>query len=184
MKWHQPLCRFAFCVIILTSGIGCREPAAELPISSANTPDQETTNFELVRTIGDVVHWKLNSAKARIFDNQQRIELTQLEVVFYDTDTKEEASYLIADSGVINDKESFMQAIGNVELKSTDGKILKAPELYWDRRIDQIQCEQEVEVNDGNTVIRGEGLKTDPEMRRMEFSRIKTRTEKPDRSIF
>jgi LPS export ABC transporter protein LptC len=179
------LTRFTGKIIILFALIlGCREPEAILPSSTSNTPDQETNNFELVKTIENTVHWKLNADKARIFDRDEKIELTKVNVLFYDTETGEESSYLIADSGIINDKDGFMEAIGSVELKSNDGKILKAPRLFWNRQSDQIYCESEVEVNDGNTVIHGSGLKTDPELRRMEFKKIKTHTENPGRTIF
>ncbi|HLG02536.1 MAG TPA: LPS export ABC transporter periplasmic protein LptC [Bacteroidia bacterium] len=83
-----------------------------------------------------------------------------VKVEFFDSEGKID-SYLSADHAVRRDREQTMEARGNVELLSVEGKKLNTDHLNWDGTSRRIFTDAFVTITTADQVIMGTGLEAD-----------------------
>jgi LPS export ABC transporter protein LptC len=70
-------------------------------------------------------------------------------------------SNIVGDSGVIREKEAYLNIYGNVKVVSDDSTTLETDYLYWDSRTDRIKTHTFVRIVKDLDVITGWGLDAD-----------------------
>ncbi|MCM4150773.1 LPS export ABC transporter periplasmic protein LptC [Arenibacter sp. N53] len=75
-------------------------------------------------------------------------------------DEKGEKSTVTADYGIIYSSTNLIDLQGNVVIETSDGKMLEAPQLYWDRNNDWIFTQQKFKYTnpEEGTIMDGEGM--------------------------
>lgn len=103
--------------------------------------------------------WVLKSEEAFVYVKENKS-------IFYKLDFDEYkegkiSSELKSDRGMIDQKEKKLILTGNIILTTSDKKILKTEELFYDLNEEKLSTEKEVQIIMKGTSIRGIGLSAD-----------------------
>ena len=79
---------------------------------------------------------------------------------FYDS-TGTMTSWLVADSGEVEENSNRMTVWGNIEATSKDSVKLYTESLNWDQKINKVVTEDYVEIHREDVIMRGYGMETD-----------------------
>jgi len=165
---RQPVSRrrlaFAAAAFAVALGVaGCeREPATPNPESESNFPSQLTTDYVTRHSRDAVPVWELFGDVAQKFDGDEVMHLNGVRMVFY-RDGEEDA-VLTSDTGQIHEETEATVARGNVVVVTEDGRRLESEELHWDPERELIHTEEFVRFTEGDQVLTGYGLETDPDL--------------------
>lgn len=146
-------------VICLT---GCSEgPAIENGIveETASLPEEVMLDFTMKQMNRSNVEWFLESEKASIFDNREKILLDNPRIKFY-KDGKLD-SHLSAESGLLYPETKSIIVTGNVVVASVDSVLIEADSLLWDNETERLSTESAVHIVDGASEMWGEGMEAD-----------------------
>ena len=143
---------------LLACGPESPEPAPPLEAVAQQT----ISNYRTTQSTGGVLDWELWGASAEKFPGDQSMHLTQVRMVFY-RDGVQDAE-LTALNGVVDERTKDTVARGNVILRNTAGKTLRSEILYWDNTDGIIHTDQYVKIEDGDQIMTGVGLRTDPNL--------------------
>lgn len=146
--------------LLLLAACGPSEPERAAP--SDEVPEQIITNYRTARSTGGSLDWELWGASAEKFPGDHRMHLTQVRMVFY-SDGQPDAE-LTAKNGIVDERTKDTEARGDVVLRNQAGRILRSEILYWDNNAELIHTDQYVEIEDGDQVLTGVGLRTDPNL--------------------
>jgi len=105
------------------------------------------------------LEWKLVGKESYIFPIDNRTIVYGFE--FYQYDEGKYKSYLTGNRGEINHSTKSVVLMGNVNLKTEDGKILKSDNLNYNLEEKTLSTDSEVIVYSDGTTIRGKGLRAD-----------------------
>jgi len=145
-------------MLLVACGPGERERVAP----SDDVPEQIITNYRTTRSTGGSLDWELWGASAEKFPGDARMHLTRIRMVFYQ-DGQPDAE-LTARNGIVDERTKDTEARGDVVLKNKAGRILRSEILYWDNDEEIIHTDQYVEIEDGDQIMTGIGLRTDPNL--------------------
>ena len=106
-----------------------------------------------------IIQWKVIASETYYFINEDRTVLYEIDADQYENGKIK--SFIKADKGEIKKKENRIKAIGNVHVKSIDGKILEAEEIEMDTDSNTITSDKKVTIKSSGTTIRGTGLIAD-----------------------
>jgi LPS export ABC transporter protein LptC len=109
-----------------------------------------------------VVQWDLLGEIATGFEGDPLLHLTGVHMVFYRDGAVE--AVLDSETGEIDEKTNNTTAYGNVVVVTQDGRTLKSQVLHWDNARELIHTDKYVEFTDGDQVLTGYGLETDPNL--------------------
>jgi LPS export ABC transporter protein LptC len=84
----------------------------------------------------------------------------EITAYFYDS-TGAMTSWLVADSGFVNEDENMLNVFGNVEVTSKDSVKLYTESLSWNQSMNSVVTDDYVEIHRGEGIYRGYGLVTD-----------------------
>jgi LPS export ABC transporter protein LptC len=163
-----PLSRWtslAICVATLWCALsGCGGDQGAVAGRSETRPDQEIDGFTLTQTREGQPVWSLRAENALVYEDADRIEMTDLRTDFFD-DEGGTRSTLTADRGVLKRRTSDMEVNGNVVVYAADGTVLTTERLTWDERTGKIESDLPVRVTRGKDVMTGVGVEADPDLR-------------------
>jgi LPS export ABC transporter protein LptC len=151
--------------------VGCEREVAGEPEESTLLPDSEIDGFKLTQTREGEKLWVLSASRALVFEEADRVELTQLRVDYFD-DKGGVRSTLTATEGLLRRRTNDMEARGNVVVVAHDGTRLVTERLTWNERTGKIESDRFVRVTQGDDVFTGVGLEADPDLKN-----IKVRSE-------
>ena len=137
-------------------------------------PLEVLTDSEIQYTENGLLKVRVASKNMQRFIEEDRIELSGgVHVHFYKLDQKNKKSRLFSENAIINNSKNLMLAMDNVELKSTDNKILKTEELVWDKNENLIYTDKDVQIQTDDEIISGIGFKSTPDFKEYEISQVK-----------
>ena len=100
--------------------------------------------------------WKLNARETFYFNRTDISILYDMNVEQFENGKIK--SKIKADKGIINKKENKINALGNIFVKTVEGKILEAEELEMDTETNTITSDKRVIIKSDGTIIKGIGL--------------------------
>ena len=147
-------------VLVLSGGCGDAEPG--LQVGEREGPEQVTYDYHTTQSKGGTPVWELWGESALRYAGETRRELEGVRMVFYRDGVKD--AVLTSETGEIDETTQATVARGNVVVVSEDGRTLESEELYWDPERELIHTEVFVRFTDGDQVLTGYGMETDPDL--------------------
>jgi len=141
---------------------GCGESSPEHEPLPPDLPVQVTYDYHTTQTKGGVLEWELWGETAERYPGNSMLSLHGVRMIFYREGERD--AVLTSDSGEIDEKTQQTVARGNVVVISADGKRLESEILYWDPQRRLIHTEAFVRFVDGDQVLTGYGMETDPNL--------------------
>ncbi len=129
-------------------------------------PDQEISSFKLTQTSDGRIVWTLSATLALVFEKADRVETTSPRIEFFDEDG-ELRSTLTARTGLLRQRTSDMEVLGNVVVTSADGTVLETERLLWCELKGKIETDRAVRVTKDGDVMTGTGAEADPDLRNL-----------------
>jgi LPS export ABC transporter protein LptC len=148
--------------MIGTLAFGCSETGTEAPSGSSAMPEQMTYDYRTTQTRGGVLEWELWGTTAERYPGRSVMKLTGVRMVFYKGGEKD--AELTAETGEVDDKTKNTVARGNVVVTNEEGAVLRSEVLHWDNARELIHTDKFVRFEDGDQVLTGYGLETDPNL--------------------
>jgi LPS export ABC transporter protein LptC len=156
----------ALCPISATSLSGCEEKLRPTIVPVSGTlPDQESWNSTIVFSDSGVTKGILKAGHAVVYNIQNKTFLgDSVRVDFFD-DKGSHTSFLISDSGVVNNQNNDLEAIGNVYAHSDSGTSLWTQRLYWNNTTQKVTSGVFVKIVSPTETIEGTGFQSDRDLR-------------------
>lgn len=101
---------------------------------------------------------------------QQNTMARNIVAHFYDS-SGALTSWLVADSGEVEENSNRMKVWGNVEATSRDSVRLFTESLNWDQKINKVVTEDYVEIHRQDAIMRGYGMETDRNLKNFVIKR-------------
>jgi LPS export ABC transporter protein LptC len=148
-------------VFAVTTFFSCKDNYKQIQQLSQikKMPSGEAYNFKLIYTDSGRVKAILESDLNKDFSNQSfpYQEFPKgLKVEFFDK--QKNKSTVTADYGIIYRATNLVNLMGNVVLKSHDGKELHAQQMYWDQKNEWLFTEKSYIFTDSLKNLSGIGL--------------------------
>jgi LPS export ABC transporter protein LptC len=144
-------------------GLGaCGQATPEPEPLPPDLPVQVTYDYHTTQTKGGVLEWELWGETAERYPGDDALTLQGVRMVFYREGQRD--AVLTSRSGEIDEKTQQTVARGDVVVISGDGKRLESEILYWDPQRRLIHTEAFVRFIDGDQVLTGYGMETDPNL--------------------
>jgi LPS export ABC transporter protein LptC len=151
-------------ILVSAPFVGCEREVGGEPEESKLLPDSEIDGFKLTQTREGEKLWVLSASRALIFEEADRVELTDLRIDYFDEDG-EVRSTLTATEGLLKRRTNDMEASGNVVVVAKDGTRLVTERLTWNERTGKIESDRFVRVTQGEDVFTGVGIEADPDLK-------------------
>ena len=117
-------------------------------------------NFERIAISKDgKLMWKLNAKETYYFNSTDISILYEMNIEQFENNKVK--SKIKADKGIINKRENKIKAIGNIYVKTIEGKILEAEELEMDTESNLVTSDKYVKIKSDGTIIKGIGLRAE-----------------------
>jgi len=143
---------------------GCRGQSPGEGEDGGVVPDQQIESFTLTQTREGTPIWRLAAERALVFEDAGRIEMEELEAVFFERDGSVRST-LTAREGVLFERRNAMEASNDVVMTAEDGTVLETEYLTWNERTGRVETDRFVRVTRGSDVMTGTGLTADPDLR-------------------
>lgn len=134
-------------------------PSAQPPDLS---PTQTTYDYHTTQTRGGQLQWELWGESAVRFPDDPLLYLSGVRMRFYEEGRV--SAELTSQAGEVDETTYDTTATGNVVVTTEDQKTLKSEVLHWNNAEEIIHSEAFVEFTEGDQVLTGYGLRTDPEL--------------------
>ncbi|WP_298516956.1 LPS export ABC transporter periplasmic protein LptC [uncultured Kordia sp.] len=157
MKLHKKhMLQSIVTIFIVTMLFSCQDNYSEIQKLSYNKrfPVGEAENMFLVYTDSGKVKSTLRSPFNRDFSNQKFpfMEFPKgIELEFFDENNNK--SVVTSDYAILYTDTRLVDLQGNVVLKTHDGNVLEAPQLFWDQDREWIFTEGEFKMSSENGVF-------------------------------
>lgn len=149
-------------LLAVVGGLGCDEDRTELPPGMENFPEQQTTDYHTRHTKGGVPVWELSGNVAERYPGEPTMNLTGVHMVFFREGARD--AVLTSDTGEVDQRTQATVARGNVVVITEEGRKLESEILHWDPERELIHTDAFVRFTDGDQVLTGYGLETDPDL--------------------
>jgi len=143
---------------------GCqKETPNVLPNPTPSEPEEVSIKSTIILSDKGITTSKINADTILRFSQNDAHHLYKIDARFYDTLGAEQA-HVTADSGTANDKTQYVQLWGQVKVAYANGTKIDGDSLKWDQANQKVTTEGFVKIvkKDGS-ILKGEGLTTDPE---------------------
>jgi LPS export ABC transporter protein LptC len=151
-----------FCILLSFSSVRSQE--GELPASDST--DQQLQGFNLNGyTSNGEKSWEVNGEKADITDEQ--IKVTNVDANFFG---KEKAN-LTSKSGTIDKVNGQVRLQEDVVITSERGATMTTDSLDWNRNQDIVSTLDKVRIEDGQSVVTGQGLTAHPNLKKASINK-------------
>lgn len=154
-------------IVLHAMAVGCAESAEKPDAVATQLPNIVLERFSLVETKEGRKLWHLNAVTAQVFD--ALITVDTVDVRFYN-EAQEEYAHLFGKSGALNTRTNNILVKHNVRLLTSDSATLFTDSIFWLNDSGHILSDAPVRiVKQDSTVIEGRGLKTKPDLKRIEI---------------
>jgi len=166
--------RFGFVVALIGAGaaLACGSDKKQPPVATrsplADSADQVMYGARFNLTDEGVSRAHLVSDTAYFFDDNTRIELEKVNIVFY-TVTGQKDAVLTSRRGTYNNRTNNMIARQNVVVVSEDGRRLTSEELKYNQQTNQISSDSAFVMTEPDRRLEGIGFRSDPNMRNIQI---------------
>ncbi len=140
----------------------CEKEAREAPSAEVEAPIQTIYGYHTVETHLGVVRWELFGVKAQRYSGDEDLHLFTVKMLFYEDGQL--SATLTSQKAKVNENTHDMVAQGDVHIVTEDGRTLSSEVLYWDNERQLIHTDLFFRATDGDQVLTGIGLETDPKM--------------------
>jgi len=160
----------------------CGDDKAQPPVvgpraSLADSADQVMMVVRYGLTDAGVRRGELLADTTYSFDDNSRYEFRGVRVDF-NTPQGVKNGTLTAKRGTYNTRFGLLEAFGDVRVVTQDGKKLTSPQLRYNQQTNEISTDSAFVFDDGKMVQRGIGMKTDPNLTRVQVMRNASTTVK------
>lgn len=148
----------------------CKSQPVPALAAAATLPDSaEQVMFKLrhALTNGGVRRAQLVSDTAYFYDDNNRVELRTVRMVFFGAGG-DSSSVLTSRRGRLDVRQKRVEGRGNVVVTSVDGKRLTSPHLTYDQFTNQITSDSSFTFTEPGRTLSGVGLRTDPQLRNVQ----------------
>ncbi len=132
---------------------------------SGQLPDQEAWNSTIVFTDSGMTRGILKAGHLMMYNNTNMTYLGDSIRVDFFNDSGAHTSFLTADSGIVNNDNNNLEAIGNVYAHSDSGTSLWTQKLYWNNAKAKITSNVYVKIVSPKETIEGIGFESDRDLR-------------------
>jgi LPS export ABC transporter protein LptC len=139
-------------------------------IATADTPDQEISDYTTVESDSGLVRWILKAPVARVYNARKLLVTDNPRIEFFD-EQGNLTSVLISQKGEYNQVTRDLTALGAVVLTSVEGYKLETESLVWVEKLGEMHSEDFVKFTRESDVLTGYGLRGDPELKNIEIQR-------------
>lgn len=148
---------------------GCREEGTKPTtiVSVADSADQVLEGFRHFVTTNGVRQSEIEADTAFFYDGTQTTLLRRMRVVFFDSAGATRAT-LTAKRGVYLWQTGNLEAEGGVEMKASDGRVLRSEKLRIDQEKQQLSSDVPFTFLERGSYVEGQGFTSD-----MNFSNIR-----------
>ncbi|CUT04814.1 LPS export ABC transporter periplasmic protein LptC [Candidatus Chrysopegis kryptomonas] len=162
---------FSFFIFLFLSCEERLKPSiVQLP--QTQIPSQESWNATIIFSDSGKVRAILKANHIMVFQDQDITILNEgFRVDFYDENGKH-TSYLIADSGRVNEKTKNLEAYGNIIAVSDEGTKVETSRLFWDNERNKVRSDAFVRVTSPNEVLQGYGFEADQDLKNYVVYRV------------
>ena len=150
--------------LLLAGAVGCgrQEPDPVPPEAERDFPSQRTYDYSTRQSRDAVPVWELYGDVAEKYEGSDVLSLIGVRMVFYRDGVQD--AVLTSRSGEIDENTEVTVARGNVVVVTEDGRRLESEVLHWDPERELIHTEEFVRFTEGDQVLTGYGLETDPDL--------------------
>jgi len=149
--------------------LGCGDADTNLPSPPNDVPQQITYDYHTTQTRGGIPQWELWGVTAERYPGQSTLQLQGVRMVFFKEGKKD--AELTSSSGEIDEKTRDTTARGDVVVTTEDGRTLESEVLHWDAEKQLIHTDAFVRFTEGDQVLTGYGLRTDPNLTNLTLER-------------
>jgi LPS export ABC transporter protein LptC len=139
-------------------------------LGAGDLPDQEFTDFTTMESDSGVTTWILKAPVARVYNSRKLLVTDEPRIEFYD-ETGDLSSVLTAAKAEYNQVTKDLTALGTVVVTSREGYTLETESLIWVNDLEEIHTEDFVTFTRGRDILTGYGLRSDPELAKVEIQR-------------
>ena len=166
----------------MISACGKEEPKA--PQFPMDIPDQVMENTTITFTEEGIKSAVIYAKHLAVYERLDLKKARGVRVDFYDQEGNH-TSFLVADSGLIQEKRQNLEALGNVVVTTEEGIKLETSSLRWDPQKRKIVTDDFVKITKKKDVITGYGLEADEELKHLVIKkRVKGKiTEIPEEGL-
>jgi lipopolysaccharide export system protein LptC len=125
----------------------------------AGQGDARIQGFTFTQTKGDIVQWKVEAQQARLFEEEKRAVLNDVQITLYGVKGKE--LMLTGEEGILNtDTKNFMLAnrTDPIVIETESGYVIRTNHLNWIDNRREIQTSDPVAIDGHGLQITGRGL--------------------------
>lgn len=169
MTGRAPIVRIAAslgAVAVAAVALACGNPGTQPRVvgrALVDSADQVMFHSTFNLTDAGVLRTQLVSDTALFFDDNTRVELLRVNSVFY-TPTGERNAVLTARHGTYRTNTGQMTALGDVVVKSTDGRTLRTQQLTYDQSRNEISSDSAFVLTEPDRRLEGIGFRSDPNL--------------------
>lgn len=165
VRYFSAICCKVLCLSLLLL-IGCKEE--ERRFESYKLPNQVVRDFELDESVSGRRLYRLSARQATVWENESRIDVETLEVIFYGDDGQP-YSRLVADAGTVWIRSEDLVARGHVYVITGDSMILRTDSLAWSNSRRAIHTQAGIVIETAQGQIAGTGLVADAQLNKIEI---------------
>jgi len=151
-------------LLILLFVSACGKEESNAPAVSGTVPDQVMENSTITFSEEGVRSAVIWAKYVEVYERLDIKKAKQVRADFYDKEGNH-TSFLVADSGMIQERKRKFEALGNVVVTTDEGIKLVTQTLRWDPLIAKIVTDDFVTITRGKDVITGYGLEADQQLK-------------------
>jgi LPS export ABC transporter protein LptC len=145
--------------------------AVKTVVTAADSADQVMFNARSLITHDGAIRAELFADTALFFDENTRIEMRGVKTHFHNKEG-DRNTVLTSRQGTYNTRISKMEARGDVDVVSRDGRRLQTVQLRYDQLGNQISGDSAFTLTQpGGRMLQGVGFVSDPDMRNVQVLR-------------
>ena len=155
---------FAVCAMVLAvlAASGCG-PSSSPPATAGGTPTQTLQGFEMQDIKNGEKSMSLHAEEGKLYEEQHYADLTKPVVTFFKHGRA--SSVMTAPLGRVDTQTRAVQGWGGVKVVTADSTTLTTDRLAYDPAKRQIFSKDAVTIEKPDSITRGKGLLSDPEMK-------------------
>jgi LPS export ABC transporter protein LptC len=150
------------CLLALAVLSGCEQEVPESPPGIDDYPAQQTSDYLTRHSRAGVPVWELRGDVAERYPDRPILYLSGVHMVFYRDGVRD--GVLTAKTAEMDERTEATITRGDVVVVTEEGRRLESEVLLWDPSRSLIHTDAFVRFTDGDQVLTGYGLETDPDL--------------------
>ncbi|MDD3715908.1 MAG: LPS export ABC transporter periplasmic protein LptC [Candidatus Marinimicrobia bacterium] len=149
-----------FVILLLLLFFACTETGDYGTFSGKRVPDQEIWNAVITVSRAGKISTRVYAAHLVKYEDTKDMFISDsMRIDFYE-DGKH-SSYLIADSGIVNERKENIVAIGNVVMVSDSGFTAYTDSLFWIKESDKVYTNGAIQIFSEQDTLYGTNFESD-----------------------